>query len=85
MRVVEHMRRFETSGYVIRLWLDAAQVTAQDADVLCEVAREFVAAGEFLSTQETADQLAHTVRGLNAVEVLYRNTGDGTLVYPDWP
>jgi hypothetical protein len=81
VRVVEQMRRFETPWHVVRLWLG---LDAEDADRVARAARDYARDGP-LGAQQVAEGLAHVVRGLNAVEVVDRGTGNGTVIYPDWP
>jgi hypothetical protein len=86
MRVYEMMRRVVVGPLTIRLWINADDGPCE----LCEEAADQIAlcasalADEEDSPLILAEKLANTLRGLNAVEVL-DESGDGGLVYPEWP
>ena len=85
MRVYELMRRVEVGPLTIRMWIEADGVCPEceeRADELALCARTLADEDDHPSL--LAEKLADTLQGLNAVEVL-DESGDGGLVYPDWP
>lgn len=86
MRVYELMRRVLVGSLTIRLWIAADEGACE----LCEQnADELALCASTLADEEDeplvlAEKLANTLRGLNAVEVVDQS-GNGGLVYPEWP
>ena len=86
MRVYELMRRVVVGPLTIRLWINADDGPCEYCE---ETADEIAMCASALADDEDAplllaEKLANTLRGLNAVEVL-DESGNGGLVYPEWP
>lgn len=86
MRVYELMRRVSVGPLTIRLWIDGDDGPCEFCE---ETADELALCASTLADSEDdpmvlAEKLANTLRGLNAVEVV-DESGNGGLVYPDWP
>ena len=81
MYIVETMRRIMLPrGWVIRLWI--AGVDLAEVDSLDLRARQLATeAGSKLMAADAIASLPH----INAVEVIDSGTGNGHVVYPDWP
>ena len=91
MRVYELMRKVHTELVTIRLWIDASdeccEHAVEHADRLAESVR-LLAEVEHDEGDEPmllAETIASTFLGINAVEVLDNDSGNGGLVYPEWP
>ncbi len=86
MRVYELMRKVTVGPLTIRLWIDAddgpCELCAENADELAMCASTL--ADEEDEPLVLAEKIANTLRGINAVEVL-DESGNGGLVYPEWP
>lgn len=86
MRVYELMRRVSVGPLTIRLWVGVDDVPCE----LCEEsADETALCAAALADEEDdpivlAEKLANILRGINAVEVT-DESGNGGLVYPEWP
>lgn len=86
MRVYELMRRVSVGPLTIRLWINADDGPCECCE---ETADEIALCASTLADAEDdplvlAEKLANTLKGLNAVEVV-SESGNGGLVYPDWP
>jgi hypothetical protein len=86
MRIYEMMRRVVVGRLTIRLWIAADDGPCEYCE---ETADEIAMCASALADDEDAplllaEKLANTLRGLNAVEVL-DESGNGGLVYPEWP
>lgn len=86
MRCYELMRKVTAGPLTIRLWISADEGLCEQCE---ERADEIALCASTLADEDDepmvlAEKLANTLQGLNAVEVL-DDTGNGGLVYPDWP
>ena len=86
MRCYELMRKVTAGPLTIRLWINADEGLCEQCE---ERADEIALCASTLADEDDdpmvlAEKLANTLQGLNAVEVL-DDTGNGGLVYPDWP
>ena len=86
MRAYELMRKVTAGPLTIRLWINADEGLCEQCE---ERADEIALCASTLADEDDdpmvlAEKLANTLQGLNAVEVL-DDTGNGGLVYPDWP
>lgn len=91
MRVYELMRKVHTELVTIRLWIDASneccEHSVEHAERIAEGVR-LLAESEHDDDDDPmllAEAIANTFIGINAVEVLDNETGNGGLVYPSWP
>lgn len=85
MRVYELMRKVSAGPLTIRLWIEAdgpCEECEERADEIALCASTL--ADEDDDPMILAEKLANTLRGVNAVEVL-DESGNGGLVYPEWP
>jgi len=86
MRVYELMRKVTVGPLTIRLWIDAddgaCEMCEENADEIAMCASALADAED--DSMILAEKIANTLRGINAVEVL-DESGNGGLVYPEWP
>jgi len=86
MRVYELMRKVTVGPLTIRLWIDAddgpCEMCEENADEIAMCASVLADAED--DSMVLAEKIANTLRGINAVEVL-DESGNGGLVYPEWP
>jgi len=85
MRVYEIMRKISAGRLTIRLWISADGPCEE-----CEAhADEIALCAATLADEDDdpivlAEKLADTLKSISAVEVL-DDSGNGGLVYPEWP
>lgn len=82
-RVVESMTRMQVNSCIIRVWRDESHVCGHydnsDLHNLLPTAQF-----ERWTMAQIAEAFAKVSR-VNAVEVTSKATGEGVLIYPDWP
>lgn len=81
MKVYERIYQERTAFYNVRVWcaVDGPNDTSPE-----KVVFETVKKLAYASQEEVAEVVAK-LPFCNAVEVLNYNTGNGLLIYPDWP
>lgn len=79
MKVYEHMRRVQVGPFAVRLWIRGWE--PEMSELILGKAVEAVGGCD---RAETACERAGRIEGVNAVEVL-DGSGNGALLYPEWP
>lgn len=84
----EKMLRTESEHFIARIWR-----TPTDADdhVTDENVKSWALGGLLAmeshlgSLQDTLSGIAHGISSVSAVEIINKSTGDGLIVYKNWP
>lgn len=79
VKTYEHLRRVQVGPFTVRLW-----IAGWEPDLSESVLNRAIEAVGGCDRTETACERVGRIGGVNAVEVL-DSSGNGALLYPEWP